>query len=168
MNNLNIINIFIVLLVAYQDHMHFGLASSRIQNYSNKRRIQSCLTYQRGGGYQREALISMWIPKCAALIRGNTMLRNDCHNGVLSAHMIRFSIRIVKTCSESTIQVNCIRPQKIFQTIKRKYHQNEPVVLGLSEEFDVFCFDSTNMVSCPCRQQRLPSPYLTFLVYLYF
>ena len=38
-------------------------------NYSNKRCICRCCPYQRGGAYQREALISMQIPKGAALFR---------------------------------------------------------------------------------------------------
>ena len=33
-----------------------------------------CITYQRGGAYQREALTSMQIPKCAVLIRGSCSL----------------------------------------------------------------------------------------------
>ena len=43
--------------------MHFGLASSEYSNYSNKRRIWRC------GAYLRKTLISIWIPKGAALIR---------------------------------------------------------------------------------------------------
>ena len=45
------------------------------RDYSNKRHIQRCGAQQRGSAYQREALVSMWIPKGAALIRGNVLIR---------------------------------------------------------------------------------------------
>ena len=47
-------------------------------NYSNKRHIQSCGAYQKRGTYQREVLLSMWIPKGATLIRRRRLFTARC------------------------------------------------------------------------------------------
>ena len=47
-------------------------------NYSNKHRTFRCSPYQKGGAYQRETLISMWITKDAAFIRWRRLFEARC------------------------------------------------------------------------------------------
>ena len=62
MKNLNINNISIILQFAYQSHMYFGLASQQ-----NLVTILINTIFRSAG--QREKVISIWIPKGAAVIR---------------------------------------------------------------------------------------------------
>ena len=61
-------------------------------NYSQKRRIQRCSAYERGGAYWREALISMQIRKDTELIRGRHLFENR-----RLLEEIRYAIQSIKT-----------------------------------------------------------------------
>ena len=69
-------------------------------NYSIKCHIQRCGAYQKGGTYQRQALISMWIPKDAALIRVRRLLEEIWYLQVfyVSFYLIFFMIVLSDFC----------------------------------------------------------------------
>ena len=89
------------------------------KNYSNKRHIQRCGAYQWGGAFQREALISMWIPKGEAHFLGSVLIRGNTFLFVLKQSYICYYIICMTVPSSCvTLEEKCFR----FTCLQLLYH----------------------------------------------